>query len=132
MKILEENPPNLEMIELVLGKDPNAIYTYGSTIYNPSGRIITKDVEVHEEVHSKQQGDNPDAYIAKYLQDKEFRFQCELEAYSAQWEFIKENVQDDKLKKWLLEKMSFALSGKEYGNLISYGEAQSKIRNYTL
>lgn len=130
MKIKEEYPPNIELIEAVLGKDPHAIYTVGETIYNPHKRIITSDIEVHEGVHCKQQGDNPDAYIARYLQDKEFRLECEIEAYGEQWQYIQNNVTDSKLKEWLLEKMAFALSGQEYGSLLSYGEAESKIRNY--
>lgn len=130
MKIKEEYPPNIELIELALGKSKDAIYTYGDTIYNPHKRIITSDIEVHEGVHCKQQVDNPDYYTTKYLTDPEFRLECEVEAYGTQWQYIQDNVADSKLKYWLLEKMAFALSGQDYGSLVSYGKAESLIRNY--
>lgn len=130
MKILEQNPPNIEIIELVLGKQKNSIFTYGNCIYNPHKRVVTTDIEHHEAVHAKQQGDTPDGWYGLYLADKTFRLTQEIEAYGEQWLFIKENVKDTKLKDWLLENMAFALSGKEYGNLIEYGAAVSQIRNY--
>lgn len=130
MEIVETFPPNIELIELALGKQPNSIFTYSGIIYNPSKRTILRDIHIHEEVHQKQQGENADAWYARYLTDKDFRLECEIEAYGEQYKFAKEHVHDTKLLKWALESMAFALSGKEYGSLVTYGQAESKIRNY--
>lgn len=127
MKQSKEYPPNYNDIVATLGNIDNGLFAYGDTIYNPFGRDITPDIIVHEEVHMKQQGDYPDVWCYKYLQDKDYRLECELEAYGAQYAFIKKHM-SGKLLAWGLEKMAQALSGKEYGNLLSYGEAEAKIR----
>ncbi len=130
MKIVENNPPNIDLIQAVLKPTHDALYCYGDTIYNPGKRIVTKDLVAHEEVHSKQQGDHVDAWYAKYLTDPQFRLEQEIEAYGAQWLYIKENVKDAKLRDWLLENMADALSSESYGNLCTFGQAKSWIRNY--
>lgn len=146
MKTVIGLPPNYELIRIALNPSKHAIFCYGDTIYNPSNRTITPDIEHHEYIHSKQQGDNPDLWYARYLQDPQFRLEQEIEAYGEQYVLAKENIEkaDEEARKetkvlaagktqllrWALESMARALSGADYGNLISYGEAQSKIRNY--
>ncbi len=130
MKIVKDWPPNIDTIRLFLKPNKGAVFCYGDTIYNPSGKELTADVIYHEEVHSKQQGDNPEAWYTEYLRNPAFRLREELEAYGQQWLFVKEKVKDAKLREWIKENMALALSGEEYGTLISYGQAESKIRNY--
>lgn len=130
MRTVQAYPPNWDAIKIILKPIGHEIFCYGNTIYNPSGRSVTPDIERHEEVHSEQQGSNPDAWWNKYLSDKTFRLACEIEAYGEQWLFAKENVKDAKLLAWVKENMAMALCGPSYGGLISYGEAESKIRNY--
>lgn len=146
LPIREELPPNYELIRMVLSPKPGAIFSYGGIIYNPHKRDIAPDLHIHEAVHARQQGDNPDAWWARYLQDPEFRLEQELEAYGEQYAFAKEHIEAQaqkaaeegkvlaagktQLLRYALESMAFALSGEEYGNLISYSEAASKIRNW--
>lgn len=130
MKKIQAYPPNIDVIRTVLHPETGAIFCYGDTLYNPDNRKLSLDVEAHEMVHSEQQGDNPDAWWAKYLSDREFRLDQELQAYGRQWLFAKEHVKDKKLLEWAKESMALALSGESYGSLIAYGEAESKIRNY--
>lgn len=132
MKIVEDFPPNYEIIVLALGAQPKALFCYGNIIYNPSKRTITPDLEAHEMIHQEQQGSDIGGWYARYLTDREFRLSQELEAYGRQYLFAKEHVQDKKLLEWAKESMAFALSGESYGNLIGYGEAESKIRNYKI
>lgn len=130
MKIVETYPPNYDLIVSALGDTGRAIFCYGDTLYNPTKRPISPDIEFHEEIHSRQQGDHPDAWYAQYLTDGAFRLAQEIEAYGEQYLFAKQHVKETKLIRWALESMALALSGKEYGSLISYGAAESKIRNY--
>lgn len=134
MKISNHPPPNYELIlttfPIAVLKKSKPIFAYGNIIYNPFNVNITKDVEIHEEVHEKQQGGNPDSWWAKYLMDKEFRLSQEIEAYGTQLAFIQKLIDSPSLANWKKEKMAEALSGELYGNLLSYGEAESKIRNY--
>lgn len=129
MKTSAEFPPNWVDIKNKLGLDEKtkAIFCYGDTIYNVREEL-SKDLIAHELAHSKQQGSNPAVWWFKYLDDKEFRLKEEIEAYGTQYALIAKHLKG----KWLkygLEQMSRALSGEEYGGIISYGEAVSKIRN---
>lgn len=147
MEIIKEYPPNYALICMTLKPDKQAIFAYGNKIYNPSGREVTPDIEHHEEVHMRQQGDNPDAWYARYVSDPDFRLSQELEAYGEQYLFAKDHIERaaaqadaegkvlaagrTQLLEWARDKMAEALSGESYGNLISYGEADSKLRHYT-
>lgn len=147
MEVKKAQPPIIDLIATVLPVSENSTYSFGDTIYNPSGKELSPDLIHHEEVHAKQQGNKPIEWWSRYLSDPAFRLQQELEAYGEQYLFAKENIdraadeaaKEDKvlkintakLKRWALESMALALSGKEYGNIVSYGEAESKIRNYS-
>lgn len=132
MKIVDQNPPNYFEItqhfpDLEIHKP---IFCFGDTIYNPFHIEITKDLEIHEEVHYKQQGGLPEAWWIRYIYDLAFRLSQEIEAYGTQWLFINSLNMSSKIKRWKLEQMALALSGPLYSHLLSYGEAESKIRNY--
>lgn len=129
LKISTDYPPNYMDIVSILGEDKNAVYCYGDTIYNPNNRTITADVEIHEEVHSKQQGDTPEIWYYKYLHEPQFRLGQEIEAYGVQYAFAKQFAQGSLLE-WLKDKMAMALSSETYGNIISYRDAEQAIRNY--
>lgn len=130
MKISIDYPPLYQAIKEVLPNHGKSIFCHGDTIYNPYNLEITEDLKVHEAVHQKQQGDNPNLWWSNYLSDKDFRLQQEIEAYGTQYAWVKKLDMKWVIKDWMKEKMAQALSGESYGNLISYAEAESKIRNY--
>lgn len=127
MKIQKTYPPNYVAITDALGVVRGAVFCYGDTIFNPFDVDITPDIEVHEAVHMRQQGEYPDVWYYKYLNDSEFRLSQEIEAYGEQYNFIKKHMRG-KLLEWGLDRMAQALSGKEYGGLLSFGEAKCKIK----
>lgn len=90
---LRQEPPNIAEIRAQLSPSKEAIFCYGHTVYNPSGVDIPEDVLWHEAVHEKQQvlWSTPDIWWTKYLFDHAFRLQQEVEAYAAQFTFIKEH-----------------------------------------
>lgn len=130
MKIVKGFPPNYEIITLALNPNKDTIFCYGDTIYNPTGRKLTPDIEHHESIHSKQQGGDPESWWNRYISNKNFRLLEEIEAYGEQYIFAKEHGVKGRLLEWALDKMAESLSSEVYGNLISYGSAKSKIRNY--
>lgn len=93
------------------------------TLADPSADEI-----IHEEVHLKQQlafGHNDIAtysWARRYVEDPAFRLQQEIEAYTAQVNFLKENSNRQD-RKWRIKKIAEALSSAMYGNLISYEDA---------
>lgn len=127
MKISIELPPNYRQIIDILGDVGNAVFCYGDTIYNPFNRDITPDIEIHEEVHSRQQGNNPEIWYINYLTDRDFRLKQEVEAYGTQYAFAKKHVKNKEVLRWAFESMSDALSGKELGRLVTKKRARKLI-----
>lgn len=129
--IVHRYPPNFEMIKAAL---PHAnethVYCYGDTIYVPDGHEVLPDIVYHESIHIPQQGKDPDAWWMRYLTDRKFRFEQELEAYGKQYQWICEHVQGAQFRAWALESMATALSGEAYGNLVDYHQAHTAIRRY--
>lgn len=90
MKIINEFPPNIEEIKNSLGNlvSIDNVFCMGDVVYNPSGKEIPDDVRWHELIHQRQQGNNPIGWWRRYLNDAEFRYSQELEAYSYQYSYI--------------------------------------------
>lgn len=130
MEIREEYPPNFAELERAFDlSEKTSVFCWGNVIYNPFKREITPDIEIHESVHKKQQGMYPEVWYYQYIHDDDFRLKQEIEAYGEQYAFAKKYVRG-KLLKWVLENMATALSSSAYGNLLTYQQAHSKIRNY--
>lgn len=129
MKISTDYPPNYRDILEALGEQEGAVFCYGDTIYNPFHVNILPDIEVHETVHMRQQGENVPVWYHRYLTEPAFRLEQELEAYGKQYAFVKKHVPGP-LRKWRLNQMCLALSGREYGYLLSYHQAEKLIKQY--
>lgn len=120
MKILKENPPNYEEICKVFDvvESKSIVFTYGDTIYNPSGGEVSNNLYAHEKVHMKQQGDDPAGWWNKYLVDKKFRLTQEVEAYRKQWKYFVNHNHHIEAQKQLLNKIANDLASPIYGNII--------------
>jgi hypothetical protein len=129
MKIVHDNPPILESI-LAMGMipTPTTVYTYGDTLYNPSGQDIPDHLLHHEETHEKQQGADPDAWWDRYLQDQYFRIEQETEAYARQFAFICRTVKDRNRRHKILFDIARILAGPIYGNVIGTDAAMRAIK----
>lgn len=132
MIIKEDFPPNIEMIKIFFPhlEEYKPVFCYGDTLYNPFKAKLTIDIEVHEEVHSKQQGTDPEGWYYNYFHDIHFRLKQEIEAYGTQLQFINSLHLPSKMREWKEEKLAEGLSSPLYGSMVSYAEAKSKIRNY--
>ena len=131
MKILNELPPIYDSL-IQAGMNPDlrsTVFTYGDILYNPSGRLIPDYLIKHEEVHSKQQGDNPDVWWDRYLQDLYFRIEQETEAYARQYDFICSFEHDRNKRAKILWQLSASLSGPMYGKVIVLFAAMKMIKN---
>ena len=130
MKIVKDFPPNIKDIEARFGVLPQGvIFTYGDILYRPYDvGFIDQPLMVHEETHTKQQGDSPDKWWVKYLSDDNFRLSQEIEAYQNQYKEMKV-VYKDRNKVFLgLNKIAKDLSSSIYGNVISFEDAIKIIR----
>ena len=124
-------PPNYEKIKsrLTVEKNKKIVFTYGDTLYNPSNGFVSKDLEVHEKTHIKQQAmSTPDKWWEFYLTEDLFRLDQEVEAYRNQYRYFKQNsVIKDRIPQ-LLERLAHDLSSPVYGNIITFEGALELIR----
>ena len=127
MKLVKEKPSNYEKIASKFNLKRNVVFTYGNILYAPNTDKIPDHLWVHEETHEQQQGDNPEEWWNKYLEDDDFRLEQELEAYRNQFDFIKKTA-TRKQKTEFLNQIAKDLSSEIYGKIIDYKKARELIR----
>lgn len=135
LTLAREVPPNHEKICAAFAgvrDHKGAIFTYGDKIYAPNlaeESSLAAHHIVHESVHQRQQAaiGGPEVWWDNFIADPNFRAQQELEAYRAQYNFVK-NIHGGRVLEDFLFQLSCDLSGPMYGNLMSYGRAESNIR----
>jgi len=131
MNIIKEYPPNYAILKKKFSLKENdvIVFTYGSTIYNPSGRELDDHIIIHEQVHERQQTEiGIEEWWDKFVKDPQFRLDQELEAYAVQYAYAKPLL-NSKGKKIFLNSIASFLSGSMYGNILTHQEAESKIRH---
>lgn len=105
------------------------VFTVGETIHTK--QPIPKDLMVHELTHVRQQRDFEGGYEEwwnRYLEDPKFRYTQELEAYRAQYGWIKHNVKDRNQAHKLFMLIAQQLSGEMYGKVVTLQEAMKAIK----
>ncbi len=106
----------------------DTLFPWAPDIYNPSGLDIPPDIFVHELKHIVQQGKNPKEWWDKYILDKNFRLEQELEANREQYKFICKLTKDREQRNKALIAMAKNVSGEIYNVSISFQEAYQKIK----
>ncbi|HEB41825.1 MAG TPA: hypothetical protein ENI08_02275 [Candidatus Dependentiae bacterium] len=83
----------------------------------------------HERTHVRQQtAYGVEAWWNKYFESAEFRRSQELEAYRNEARWIRENTSCRNKRFKLIQQVARDLSSAIYGNVITYGEAMSKLQ----
>ena len=89
MIIKLEIPPMYEEIDKAFNiKGKPVIFTWGNFIYNPEKVKVTRELYLHEEVHSEQQkGTELDIALwwGEYIKNPQFRLDMELPAHRAEY-----------------------------------------------
>lgn len=132
MNIRYEYPPNIEKIRAAFTLHKGIVFTYGDTIYNPDGGDINEPLMRHEELHTKQQGDDPEAWWDRYLIDAQWRATQELAAYRVQYKAVRKLYLDRNYRHKYLTKLASDLSGAMYGNCMSFSAAMKAIKHEKL
>ena len=130
MRIVNRVPPNFDAIVAAIPRasNPNVIFTYGDTIYRPSGKEMSPWVLAHEEVHSRRQGRDPDAWWRSYLSDMKFRFNEELLAHRVEWiTWCDSGNRNRHDKRAMMRIIAGRLSGSLYGDLVDFDRAKQLI-----
>lgn len=130
-QVLYEYPPNYKQITAAIpavAKNKAIVFVYAPNIYSPAGIELRPDLLVHEEVHVKRQGSDPDAWWEQYLVDKDFRLREELIAYQAQYKYMLEHYDRSK-RRAITASIAKDLSGPMYGGIITKEQAIRLIKN---
>ena len=107
---------------------PNAIFTYGDTVYNPSGGVLTPELRAHEAVHIKQQEEvGAAAWWDRYLIDVEFRLAQELEAHRVEYQTYCKTMKDRNKRSKFLNIIAVRLASPMYGGIINSTQAARQI-----
>jgi hypothetical protein len=144
LKVSNEKPPVWDDVCVAFGIKPEAYFTYGDTIYNPSNLPLLPDIVEHERVHMEQQlafipperrikgNENEGAALwwGKYLRDPAFRVDQESRAYGRQYEVICSVVKDRNQRHRYLMALARSLSGPLYNNSIGQVEAMQLIKSF--
>lgn len=115
-------PPNIAEIRKVFPVDESFIFTYAPHIYVPSGRPLSVQLEAHEAVHIRQQGDYPAVWWARYLYDPTFRHEQELEAHRAELRAVKRH------RPRARRAIAARLASPMYGSMVTFQKAMRLLR----
>jgi hypothetical protein len=130
VKIVNSFPPNYSLICAAIPEvaaEDNVVFTYGDTIYNPYGGEIQDHLHLHESIHEEQQKElGADGWWHKYLADKKFRLEQEIEAYQIQYKFVFKTYGRVTATDFLRE-IAGDLAGAAYGDIIDRKQARKAI-----
>jgi hypothetical protein len=120
MRPISELP---DVIKERWGTPYGVCFTYGDLVYADTDKL-PKDVEIHENVHKRQQ-QKPHEWWERYNKDPKFRYEQELEAYRAQYHYLKSV---NRIKAFDMAKVFAAqLSGEMYEKCAVYNLALRDI-----
>ncbi len=127
MKISTQKPPIYDKIKEVLkvNWDSGLCIVWGDTCH--SKNPLSPDLKVHEAVHVEQQKIwTPEKWWEKYLSNRAFRLEQEVEAYKAQIEWLNVNAPRH-YKRFKITEIAKDLSGGTYGNICTFLEAKKLL-----
>ncbi len=130
MRIIISYPPNIDQIRKFFTLHKGIVFTYGDILYNPDNGFIDEALMVHEETHQRQQAEmGVEKWWALYLASADFRVSQEVSAYQNQFREQKKHIKDRNRLNSFLVSIAHALSGKMYGNVLSFSEALQAIKS---
>lgn len=120
MKIVTAYPPNYDAIVAAFPEVKNQVFvlfTYGDTIYNPSGKEVPFYTLEHEAIHELQQmGMGPRVWWDRFLAEPDFRFEQELDAYRKEYQVFCRAHKDRNERSAFVRYLAQNLAGPLYGN----------------
>lgn len=129
MNVVNSTPPNFGDILAVFPDaiKPGVIFTYGNTIYNPSGVELSSALRAHEGIHCGRQGAEVGRWWARYLVDAEFRLEEELLGHRAEYRTFIGTTRNREAHNNYLQQIANRLASPLYGNLLSMQQARKAI-----
>jgi hypothetical protein len=133
MKIINQYPPNFEIINQAFKLHKGIVFTYGDIIYNPDNGPIDEPLMNHEKTHSQQQAEyGVEKWWDRYLADPAFRASQEIPAYQNQYKLACKLIKDKNRLFNYTSALAKDLSGEMYGKLMTFDQALEAIKNPVL
>ena len=130
MIVLNDRPPNYNAINAEFHVErKKVIFCYGDTIYNPMGIMVGPDLIAHETTHSRQQGDNPADWWARYIKDRSFRLWEEAEAHHNEYQYWATELRDREQLNRHLHAIAMKLAAPLYGRLVTFDKALGYVKH---
>lgn len=127
--VINDWPPNIEEIRMVLPVTERNIFAYDNVIFNPGGGKLPQELHQHEAVHFKQQAAiGVEAWWLAYLADEKFRLAQEIPAHKAEYRCFCKYNRDRNEQARRLRDMGRRLAAPMYGGIITINEAMKRIR----
>lgn len=128
---IKDRPPNFDLIAKAFPsilERPDIIFSYGDKMYNPDGKTLSAWIIAHEAAHSQRQLEiPPDEWWAKYIEDRQFRFEEEVIGHRAEFASYKQHRKDRNEHAAYLHMIAQRLSGELYGRVTDVKTAKSLI-----
>ena len=128
MQIVVDFPPNIDAIRKRFLLSGREIFAYGDKIYSPGSDTLPDELIRHEEVHERQQGDDPEGWWERFLRDDAFRLSQEMEAHIVEYQTICKTVLDRNERVKVAAHIAHKISSWTYGRMITYRKAMDIIR----
>lgn len=110
------------------------IFAYAPEIYVPSGKPLSEALIAHESVHIERQlayrsshGIGVKGWWRHYLADVQFRYEEELLAHRAEYQYMIQNATCRQMRRSALKMVGTRLASQLYGGLVSRAQAMEAI-----
>lgn len=118
MNIINGWPPNFPEIvkEFPAARGPSVIFAYAPDIYAPGRTNLPQHLLVHEAVHIRRQAAlGVEEWWRRYLTDAQFRYDEELLAHRAEYQFLQERATSRQHRRSVLKQVAWRLASPLYG-----------------
>ncbi len=123
-----EQPPNIDQIREVFPVRPGVLFAFAPYIYNPDGAYINEALMIHEQTHIAQQGDDPEAWWERYIDDDLFRLHQEFEAHYAELQHYEATAVNRHERRAIRRAIADRLASPLYGRMINSKQAMKSLR----
>jgi hypothetical protein len=130
MKIVRGYPPLFAEIKAAFpaASRPGILFSWGDTIYNPSGVAIPPELMAHEGLHASRQKGDPESWWRRYIAEPSFRLTEELLAHTTEYHFVLATYGNNRsVRRRALAVIAGRLASPLYGSLISLRDAKIAI-----
>ena len=128
-EVVNDWPPNIDEIRMVLPVTTRNIFAYDNKIFNPGGGKLPLELHAHEMVHFKQQAViGVEAWWTSFLADSDFRLAQEIPAHKAEYRAFCKYNRDRNAQARMLRSLGQRLAAPMYGGIITVNEAMKRIR----